>query len=546
MKIWKFLYQKYPKNNKDLLNILLNNRGLSFKKETDRFLNPPKPSELNLDDFGVDTIKLDKAVKRINQAKKGHEKVVVYTDYDTDGVCGGTIIWETLHKLHIDVMPYIPHRVSEGYGLSEKGIDKVIESYHPSLIITVDHGITSSEKIKYAARKGIDIIVIDHHVKSTASPAFAVVHTTRLCAAGVAWVFARELIKNADTYLDLVALATVADLVPLIGPNRSFVKYGLEKINSTRRVGLNALIKSAGLQKGKIGTYEVGFLLSPRINAMGRLMHALDAMRLLCTPDEERAYLLANKLNAINHQRQELTADSLAHAEVLFEKLKIQSKLIFIAHESYREGIIGLIAGKLVEKYYRPAIVISKGEVYSKASARSVAGFNIIETIRSASDLLIDCGGHPMAAGFTVKTEYIQAVQKKLEEITDKKLIGDLLINTLKIECPLQISMINRLLLKELNCLSPFGVGNSQPVFSSSNVAVNGVRLVGRESRHLKISLVADQGITIDAIGWNLGKLYPELLKTNTIDIAYTIEENKWNGNTSLQLKLKDVKMAKS
>ncbi len=540
MRLWKILNKK---KQKDIVKILLENRGIKSKKEVEEFLSPPKPSDLNLKDFEIDKKEIDKAIKRILRAKAKKEKVVVYTDYDADGVCGGTIVWETLHKMGLSVMPYIPKRLEEGYGLSEKGIDKIRQDFNPTLIITVDHGITAADKIKYAQKFKIDTIVIDHHVKSHKSPALALIHTTKLCATGIAWVFVRELIKNADNYLDLVALATIADLVPLLGVNRSLVKYGLEKLNKTKRIGLLALINSAGISIGNIGVYEVGHMLAPRINAMGRLMHALDAMRLLCTKDEQRASSLAHKLSSTNRERQLLTQESLIHAYKLFQTKNQESKLIFLVHESYNQGVIGLIAGRLVEKYYRPAIVIAKGDIYSKASARSISGFNIIETIRQASDMLVDCGGHPMAAGFTVKTDHIEILQKKLETIVETKLKDNLLIHTLKIDSEISLKDINWELYRALQSLEPYGIGNPQPIFAAFGVHEKEARLIGKDSRHLKMKISDANGKEFDTIGFGFGNIFPDLAQNPNLDICYTIEENNWNNHRSLQLKLKDVKM---
>lgn len=552
---WKILNQKKEESDKDkveeIVNIILKNRGLKTKKEIKNFLNPLHPSEYKLNELGIDKKEVTKAIKRIIRAIEKKESIVVYADYDADGVCAGTIVWEVLHQLGANVMPYIPHRKEEGYGLSKLGIDKVKKEFNPKLIITVDHGISASDKIKYAQKLGMDIIVIDHHVKSRKPPALAIIHSTQLCASGVSWVFIRELAQQVnlnkqkiDLYLDLVALATIADLVPLLGPNRSIVKYGLEKLNKTNRVGLLALINSAALEKGKIGVVEVGHMIAPRINAMGRLMHALDAMRLLCTPDVDRAYNLANTLNLTNRKRQLLTADTILHAKNLYREFKKDSKLIFIAHESYNQGIIGLVAGKLVEEYFRPAIVVSKGEIFSKASARSVVGFNIIETIRKADELLVDSGGHPMAAGFTVKTEYIEKLRQKLEKIVDGELKDKSLIRALNIDCQMDLTDINWNLYQKLKTLEPFGVGNPEPLFVARSVVIEGLKLVGRDSKHIKMNLSNGNGYNISAIAFGLGSLYRDLFDRKPIDIAFTMDEDRWNGESKLQLKIKDVKIS--
>ncbi|MEK7065564.1 MAG: single-stranded-DNA-specific exonuclease RecJ, partial [Patescibacteria group bacterium] len=403
------------------------------------------------------------------------ESVVVYADYDADGITAGAIMWETLHKLGADVMPYIPHRVEEGYGLSIKGIDTVREKYNATLIVTVDHGITAWEKVKYAQSLGIDVIVTDHHVKPSKLPDCLIVHTTGISGAGVSWFVAKELTPQPD--LALAAIGTIADMMPLVGPNRSIAKYGLEAINKTSRVGLNALLADAGLTKGSLGTYEVSHMIAPRLNAMGRIEHALDALRLLCTGRKDKAAVLAQTLGLKNRERQQLTAETTVHALSLVPKTT--KKLIFIVHESYNQGVIGLVAGKLVEEYYLPAIVVSKGEVYSKASARSIAGFNIVEAIRSASDILVDVGGHPMAAGFTVETKNLAALQDRLEKLAAKELSEDKLTRVLRIDAEIPLEMVTEELWQKLRAFEPFGFGNPEPTFATKRVKVAEARLVG-------------------------------------------------------------------
>ena len=287
-------------------------------------------------------------------------------------------------------------------------------------------------------------------------------------------------------------LATIADLVPLIGANRTFVKFGLEALRRTKRVGLLELFKEAGLSQSTIGVYEVGHIIAPRLNAMGRLEYAMDSLRLLCTKNRERAKMLAEVLGNTNRERQELTIETVQHAK---EKIKSQSNdqfrtkiknLLFISHESYQQGVIGLAAGKLVEEFYRPSIVVSVGEKYSKASARSVNGFNIIEFIRSASEMLIDAGGHPMAAGFTVETSKLSILQKVLEEKAEAILDKEKLTRTLRIDCELDLSVIDEVLYKEVQKLAPFGMGNPEPTFVSKDVAIEDMRVVGNGGKHIK------------------------------------------------------------
>jgi single-stranded-DNA-specific exonuclease len=533
----------------DIIETLLTNRGISRQNDIDNFFHPKNPLKLTLNDCEIDKRDAEKAVKRIKKAIKNKESVIVYGDYDADGVCATTVMWETLHTLNPNVMPYIPHRVEEGYGLSKTGIDKIINDFHPSLIITVDHGISGHEKIEYAQKMGIDVIVTDHHVKQKTIPkAFAIVHTTKLCAGGIAWMIAKEISEDSslvEKLLDIVAVATIADMVPVNGVNRNLVKYGLELLNKTQRPGLNEIIKESGLKKGEIGTYEVGHIIAPRLNATGRLTSAMDSLRLLCTNKQEKAEELAAKLGLTNKDRQDLTLQTTTHALTLVNK---ETKVICISHETYNQGVIGLVAGKLVEQYYRPAIVISRGEKISKASARSISGFNIIEAIHKMDDLLIDAGGHPMAAGFTIETEKIIEFTKRMENLGKEELTDDKLIRVLKIDCEVNFSDLKLALYERIHEFEPFGFGNPEPVFMSQNVLIKDVRLVGREADHLRLwveQLDDDKpkfSPQFSAIGFRMGEFAKTIHPGDIISLAYTIALDTWNGTKKLQLKLKDIK----
>ncbi len=555
-------WQIAGKVTKDPLDELLRIRGLVTPKDRELFLNPPNPVTLSPKDVGIDGAELGQVLKRITKAIEKKESIVVYADYDADGITAGAVMWETLWKLGARVMPYIPHRAEEGYGLSVKGIDAVREQYDPTLIITVDHGITAHEKVAYAKTLGIDVIVTDHHVKPDKVPDCLLVHTTQLAGSGVSWFVAKTLLLStpgvdeagtskatlshsgstpgveAMDLLALAALGTIADLVPLTGANRAIAKYGMAAMKTTHRVGLNALMADAGITKEGIETYMISHMLAPRLNAMGRLEHALDALRLLCTTDEAKAKVLAEKLGMTNKERQQLTEDTVVHAHTILPDTS--KKLIFIAHESYNQGIIGLVAGKLVEEYYRPAIVIAKGGEFSKASARSITGFNIIEAIRTCTDLLVDAGGHPMAAGFTVETKKIEKLKTKMEKLAEKVLRDELLIRTLKIDMEIPVTMIKETLWKQIQSMAPFGIGNPEPVFASKNVKLTDTRLIGATKKHLKFKVNTPIG-PIDAIGFNMADIQTKLKPGEPVDVAYTIDMNEWNGRRNIQLKVRDI-----
>lgn len=528
MKKWHILGK-----GKNIFDILLANRGLKTNKDIEFFLHPPHPDTLTPKDVGIDASALKKAITRIQKAIKDHESVVVYADYDADGITAGAIMWETLHNAGAQVMPYIPHRVEEGYGLSTKGIDAVQREYDPSLIITVDHGITAKDKVQYAKSLGIDVIVTDHHVKPDDLPDALIVHTTDLCGAGISWFVANQIGKPD---IALAAIGTIADMVSLTSANRSIVKYGLKELNQTRRVGLISLMRDAGLLQGEISTYDVSHMLAPRLNAMGRLVHAMDALRLLCTKQADKAMLLARQLGLTNKERQQLTTDTSLHAKGIVASRETLPKLLFVAHDTYNQGVIGLVAGKLVEEYYRPAIVVSQGPEISKASARSIPGFNIVEAIRSCKDILVDVGGHPMAAGFTVETKYLDLLKSRMEEFAKKNIKDDLLTRELRIDMELALSEVTEDLWRKLRDFEPFGFGSPEPVFATRRVTISDIRLVGADGKHLKLRIGP-----LDAIAFGMGNLYPKLKIGQSVDIAYTIDMNVWNGRKSLQLKLRDI-----
>lgn len=534
----------------DIIEQILADRGVITAKEREDFLHPPDPDTFSSKEVGIDPKILDSVITRIECAIKKKESVVVYADYDADGITAGAILWETMWKLGARVMPYIPHRVDEGYGLSEKGIDAVREQYDPSLIITVDHGITAWKQVEYAKKLGIEVIITDHHVKPEKLPDCPIVHTTKLSGSGVSWFLSKELnhLHHVDErdLIALPAIGTIADLLPLIGLNRAIVKYGLAAIRRTKRVGLDALIRESGIEKPTLDTYAVSHMLAPRLNAMGRLEHALDALRLLCTKDFEKAVLLAQKLGLTNKERQKLTEETVTHARDGF----VQSmggevkpgKLIFLFHESYNPGIIGLVAGRLTEEYYRPTVVLAINDGFAKASARSIPGFNIVEAIRSCSDLLVDVGGHPMAAGFTVETKNIPKLQKKLLGIAEKQLDDENLIRILKIDAEISLDTVTPEIWKSLQKLAPFGFGNYEPVFATRGVVISDIRIIGATKKHLKLKISSPgSSEPIDAVAFNMAAEYGKLQPRTLVDIAYTIDMNEWNGKRNLQLKIKDI-----
>ena len=527
---WNILHTK---ESGKIIDILLKNRGIKNKKE---FFEPVDPQKIKLKELGINDKSVKKAIDRLKEAKKKGEHAMIYGDYDADGICATAIMWEALHGYGLNVLPHIPDRFEEGYGLNADSILK-LKTQDPKLklIVTVDNGIVANKAVEEANRLGINVIIVDHHAKGDKKPATGYMfHSTAVCGSALAWFFAREL--GTGDGLELAAIGTIADQMPLMGTNRSLVKFGLEKLNKTKRLGLKALINDSRVEK--VGTYEVNYVIAPRINAMGRLAHGLDSLRLLCTKRADKARELSRLLDRTNFERQGIVEKVVVRAR----REVTDQKIIVLAHESYHEGVIGLAAGKLVEEYYRPAIVFSKKDKVSKASARSVSGFNIIENIRKLSDLYLEGGGHPMAAGFSIETKNIELFAKKINEISESLLTDEILERKLKIDMEINFSDITWGLFESLLAFEPIGSGNPAPAFVTKRVEILDSRPVGRESKHLKLKLKQDEHV-FDAIYFGGGEIYSTLTPDSKADAVYTLADNTWNGRRSLQLRVRDLKV---
>jgi len=560
-KVWKILYQVKEKGQKqrleEIIRALLKHRSITTKQQRKDFFDPQNPYKVILKETGIKAGEVKKAVSRIKKAIKNKELIVVYGDYDADGICATAVLWETLHKLGAKAFPFIPLREEHGYGLKEEGIKAIVREYgQPDLMITVDNGIVAFEGAEYCRKQGIDLIISDHHQlkKQKLPAAVAVVHTDQLAGAGVAWFLAREIERAlldqtnlVEENLELAAIGTIADMVPLIGVNRSLVAFGLIELQKTERPGLRALFTEARVEMDKINTYNVSFIVAPRLNAMGRLGQALDSLRLVCTQDEERAVRLAVDLGSTNKQRQSMTFTALKHAQeaITSSQSIAPQNLLFIAHQSYNQGVIGLVAGKLVERFWRPAIVIAQDKEFSKGSVRSVPGVDIIAFLRQFEGEFVDLGGHPLAAGFTIETAKIPEMQKKLEKLALKEIAEELLSPSLEIEGEIKLTDINQELYQTLELFEPFGIGNRRPVFAGKQVQVVDWRIVGRDEKHLKMRVRENSGqganSILDAIYFNGAEQAKDLDLTQPIDVAFQIDENEWNGRKSLQLMVKDI-----
>lgn len=604
-----------------ILEQILAKREIKTKKGIEKFINPAKPETFTANDFGLTKTGLKKAVDRIQKAINENAPIFIHGDYDVDGICSTAVLWETIYfnLSYQNVHPFIPHRIEHGYGLTMQSIDEIAKrrnSENQALIITLDCGITDFAEIDYAKSKNFDVIVLDHHEKDKKLPkACAILHTSKVCATTLAWFLAQVLqghtcpdLTSGYTAppaggafpsrcdLGLVALATIADLEPLTELNRSFAKYGLEELNQTPRIGLQELIKISGIENRKIGTYEVGWMLGPRLNAMGRLESALDSLRLLCTRDRERAKELAQKLNEANYQRQEMTKKAVEQARQMVLRSHLlreaplggavypdlvgtgvtsqentSNQLLILSHSEWHEGIIGLIASKMTEEFGRPTLAISQGQTVSKGSARSIEGFNLVENLRLHQDLLINVGGHPMAAGLTIETAKIAEFTDRFKEADTKRCElrtaravrreteprqggakegrtfqekeGQMrpLKKSDKIDLKISLSDINFDLFQQLQQLEPFGLGNPQPLFQTNGLIINDLRLVGKESQHLKLKVGNDKTNILDGIGFNLGSWAERLNINDKINLIYYLEKDDFNGNQKIQLRIKTI-----
>jgi len=518
-----------PKKSDDLVKQLLINRGIKTSEKKEQFFHP-KISDF-VSDLHIPGI--EKANKRILQAVEKGEQIIVYGDYDVDGICASAILYKGLTSLHAKVLPYIPHREKEGYGLSKLGLEFARDS-GASLVVTVDNGIVAIEQAKFAKEIGLDLIITDHHIPGKQKPdAYTVVHSTKMCGAAVAWCLIKNLITKelAQELLQFVAIATVCDLMPLIGLNRAFVFEGLKVLNETKNLGLLALVAECGIDLGSIGSFEIGYMIGPRLNAMGRLEHAIDSLRLLCTKDPEKAKKLARLLCDTNIARQNMTMQALEQAKLLIDE---SQKIHVLASKDWSSGIIGLVAGRICDEYARPAIAISLGQEVSKGSGRSIDGINIVEIIRQQEDILIDVGGHPGAAGFSILNKHIETFKKRLE---DYVFILPESEKVLEIEAELESKQLSKSLCRMLLKFEPFGMNNRRPTFATNGMQVSDLRTVG-SGKHLKFKTD-----NIDAIAFGMGSLESQLQNGQLVALAHTPEIDTYNGANKLQLKVKDIKI---
>lgn len=510
------------------------------------------------------------AVERIRRAIKRDEQIVVYGDFDADGVTSTVLLVQALRALGARVEPYIPHRVDEGYGLNFEAL-RALRQQGTSLVVTVDCGIRSVEEVAYGRRLGLDLIVTDHHsVGEELPPALAVIDPKidarqrleegrtngypedMLAGVGVVYKLAQALFSVAesqdrrppslplDDLLDLVALGTVADLVPLDRPeNRELVRRGLQVLNRAQRPGVYELMEVAGVRPEQCNATSIGFMLGPRINAAGRLDSAMLAYELLSTHDMARASELAQQLQALNVERQELTLQAVEVAREQAFDTGQDTPLIFAASSDFRPGIVGLVAGRLCEEFYRPAVVVQQGETESRGSCRSIDEFDITDALDECADLLVRHGGHAQAAGFTVLNENLPKLRERLLQLAAERLDGQDLRPSLNVDAEVPFDQLTETLADELRRLEPTGAGNDAPLFVTRGVRVVEARRVGQEGRHLRLRL--SNGVQfLDGIAFKFGDWAEHL--EGMMDIAYHLEINEWNGHRRPQLNIQDLR----
>ena len=588
--------KEFPELSPIVLQLLWD-RKICDQTLIDEFFNPDYNEDIHDPKLLKD---MERAVARIFEALLGEEIITVYGDYDVDGVTSSVIMVSTLVELKSAIKKiskkeaekfigiYIPDRELEGYGLNEKAI-REINKRKTDLIVTVDCGVSSFDNVNLVNELEMDIIITDHHhVPEKIPKAYAIINPKQkdckypfkeLAGAGVAFKLAQGLIKEFETrkighelskgfekwLLDLVALGTVADCVELVGENRTLTSYGLLVINKTRRVGLKQLISSAGaivrengnvIQKKSIDSISISFILAPRLNAAGRMDHANTSYGLLITDDEKEAKEYSEKLEKNNQSRQRLTEKMIGEIKARIGKYKKMPKIIVETDKEWKIGIVGLVAGKLVDEFSRPFLILCKSEKESAGSGRSIPEFNLIESIEQCKDFLLGYGGHSQAAGLKIKNSNLKKLKEKLNLIAEKILKEEDLVPSIEIDCEVSPEEINWQLVDEVDRFKPFGQKNKKPVFLAKKLEVHEIRSVGNGNNHLKLCLktiLKDGSVKyFSAIGFRLGKFMdsmpddlPGLRWGDIVDVAFQLEVNQWNGNRELQMNIVDIKISK-
>jgi len=541
---------------------LLGNRGFKNSAEIKKFF-----------DFDYDTDignpflfkEMEKAVARIITAKEKNEKIAIFGDYDADGVTAAALLFETLNNLGFsEVITYIPDRQIEGYGMNKEALN-FLQKSKVNLIITVDCGITNKEETALAQKLGMDVVITDHHhIPKVLPAAIALINPQmensgygfkNLAGVGVAFKLAQALYQKMDPenieklkwLLDLVAIGTVADCVPLLFENRILVKYGLVVLSKTRRAGLLEMFKVGRIKIGENDfpdTHKIAFQVAPRINAAGRMDHANFAYNLILEKSRVKACDLALEIEDKNQKRQKITSEIVREVRILAEGPFKDKELIFAENEHWPIGILGLVAGKITDEFNKPTAVFQKQQDEFVGSLRSIPQINIIEKIEQCSDLLKKFGGHSQAAGVTLKKENFDAFYKKLSQLIANELDGKKMLPTLEIDLEIAAKDVSWELLGEIRKMEPFGKENEEPVFLVRNLKVGEIKVVGNGSKHLKISVLAEDSPKVfDGIGFGMGEKFSQIIQAgDKVDAVVNLQEDEWNGNRKIQLQIIDLR----
>lgn len=544
--------------SKVLANLLIQ-RGIKTFDEAKAFFRPDL-AQLH-DPFLMKD--MDKAVERIQAAIRNDEGIMIYGDYDVDGTTAVSLMYSFLrdHLNHIDY--YIPDRYSEGYGVSIKGIDYAVEKGH-RVIIALDCGIKAVDKVAYARSKGVDFIICDHHTPGDSLPdAVAVLDPKRsdcnypyeeLSGCGVGFKLCQALATKMDVpfekitpLLDLVVVSIASDIVPMNGENRIMASFGLKQLSESPRIGLQAIKNVAAFNSQPVTIEEIVFKIGPRLNAAGRMESGKTAVELLVSDNMEDAMCISKSINIINTERRDVDTSITRQAVEMIQKDKSQQdrKSTVLYNPEWHKGVIGIVASRLMEHFYRPTVILTKSNGFATGSARSVNGFDLYQAVEACSDLLENFGGHKYAAGLTMKVGNVKAFTRRFEEYVKENIHADMLIPVVEIDTEIQLEEIDEKFVRILNQFRPFGPENMAPVFLTENVSDNGMgKRVGTDGGHLRLNLVqeANPFKTFTAIAFQMGKKIDRIKNGESFDICYSVEVNEYRGRKNTQLNLKDLK----
>ncbi len=512
-----------------LLSLLATNRNITNLAE---FLTPPAPNATPAD-FAISPEVFSAFISHLKSYRD--KNILIYGDYDADGVCSTALLYLSLSKYFKNLLPFTPHREKDGYGIKASSVFRFAKekSFQPDLVITIDNGISAKKEIKKLQESGIEVMIIDHHMSGGAVPDVKyILHSTVSSASALAWLVARQF--DDTSRLELATVGVVSDCMPLIGINRSIVVHGLPFFTKSRNFGIQALINSSGLAAKAIGVYDIAYSLAPRLNASGRLDDPTDALRLLCSPTETLAAKYSERLGQLNTDRQVVQTEALESIETLIDTSK---KILFVYKPDLHPGVIGLIAGKLTEKYYKPSIVVTRVDGICKGSCRSIPELHITACLEEVRHLCIDLGGHALAAGFSIEEVNIPEFTKKIHHIVKSKLVNIILEPKLIVDAKMDISAVTLENIKAIDSLSPFGIENTEPLFLFENAIVRSKNILGKDGKHLK--LVLDNNL--EALRFSASEKDFALKIGDSICFVAKLGANTWNNTTKPQLIIKSI-----